>query len=92
MRLSTYVFGVPAVVIAGALAIANRQSVVFSLDPFSSDHPALAFSLPLYLLMFFALALGIVLGGATQALSRLWGGRARKPLPPVRGGPKSGPG
>ena len=92
MKLSTYVFGVPAVVIAGALAIANRQSVVFSFDPFSSDHPALAFSLPLYLLLFVAVALGIVLGGAAQAFSRLRGGRTKKPLPPARPGPRSPPG
>ena len=89
MKLSTYVFGAPAVVIAGALAIANRQDVVFSLDPFSADHPALAFRLPLYLLLFVILGLGILLGGMAHALTRRRNGRVKSALPPSRTGLKS---
>ena len=34
--------GVPAVVVAVVVAVANRQSVIFSLDPFSQISPAFA--------------------------------------------------
>lgn len=70
MRLSTYLLGVPAVVAAAVVAVANHQSVVFSLDPFSPDASALSFSAPLFLLLFAAVAAGVLLGGVTAALSR----------------------
>lgn len=88
MKLSTYVLGVPAVVIAAALAVANRQAVDFSLDPFSADHPALAFRLPLYLLLFVVLGIGILLGGTAHALAR-WRARPKSGLPMAKPGPKS---
>lgn len=89
MKLSTYVLLIPAVAIAAALAIANQQDVVFSLDPFSSDHPALAFRLPLYLLLFIILGLGVLLGGTAHALARLRSGRGGTALPPARSRPKT---
>lgn len=52
------------VVIAAIVAVANRQAVEFSLDPFSSE-PIVAFSLPLFLLVFLTFLLGVVLGGVT---------------------------
>lgn len=70
MRLSTYFLGVPVVVAAAVVAVANRQSVVFSLDPFSPGASALSFSAPLFLFLFAAVAVGVVLGGVTAALSR----------------------
>lgn len=76
MRLSTYFLGVPVVVAAAAVAVANRQSVVFSLDPFSPGASALSFSAPLFLLLFVAVAAGVLLGGVTAALSRR---KQRKP-------------
>jgi hypothetical protein len=79
VRLSTLVLLIPAALIAAVIAIANRGIVVFRLDPFSSEHPAVAFAMPLYLLVFLALLFGVILGGATVALSR-----ARRPAPPAR--------
>jgi uncharacterized integral membrane protein len=77
VKLSTYVIGVPAAVIAAVVAVANRQSVQFSLDPFSQERPALAFHLPLFAALFAALLIGVLLGGFASLL-----GRARRRRPP----------
>ena len=90
MKLSTYVIAVPAVVIAAALAVANRRDVVFSLDPFSQSHPSIAVEMPLFVLLFLVLVLGILLGGAASALSRLW--RNRRRLPTKTSKPNTPPG
>ena len=70
MRLSTYAIGVPAVVVAVVVAVANRRTVVFSLDPFSQTSPALALRLPLFLLVFVILGLGVLLGGERSRKGR----------------------
>ena len=52
--------------VAGALvawAIANRQAVVVSFDPFDPANPAYTLALPLYLLVFAILIAGVVVGG-----------------------------
>jgi hypothetical protein len=62
--------------LAGALvgwAVANRQSVVVSFDPFDSADPAYAITVPVYLLGFAILIVGVVLGGiATWLRQRKW--------------------
>jgi len=68
---------VPAVFVAAVVAVANRHDVTFRLDPFSSDNPAIAFSMPLFLLVFLTFLGGVLLGGATVALRR----RPRSPRP-----------
>ena len=52
------------------VAVANRQIVTFSLDPLSTNYPSIAFTMPLYLLVFFAVLFGVLLGGASVALNR----------------------
>ncbi len=54
---------VPLAVILIAFAVANRQVVTVSFDPFSSSEPAYAATLPLFVVMFGALILGILIGG-----------------------------
>ena len=44
---------VPLAVIIIAFAVANRQTVTVSFDPFSGHDPAAAVSLPLFALVFF---------------------------------------
>ncbi len=51
------------------LAVANRTPVTLTADPFRAD-PAYSVTLPLYAVIFAALALGVVLGGVARALSR----------------------
>jgi uncharacterized integral membrane protein len=55
---------VPIFAIVVALSVANRAPVVFSLDPFSGEDPALSASIPLYWLLFGAVAIGVLIGGA----------------------------
>jgi len=70
MKLSTYAVTVPAFVIAAVLAVANRQIVQFSLDPTSTTAPAIAVTMPLYLLLFLAVLFGVLLGGLVVAIRR----------------------
>jgi hypothetical protein len=75
MKFSTLLLSLPIVLVAVVIAIANRGPVVFGLDPFSPDAPALSFVMPLFLLVFLVFFLGVVAGGATVALRR---NRARR--------------
>ena len=70
MKLSTLLVLVPVAVIAAILAVANREEVVFKLDPFAADDSAVAFVMPLFLLVFLSFLLGVLVGGATIALRR----------------------
>ena len=64
----------PLSLIIVLFAIANRTPVTISLDPFSQDAPILAYTLPLWVVLFGAVAVGIVIGGlsawAVQAKHR----------------------
>jgi uncharacterized integral membrane protein len=71
VKLSTYVFGVPAVAIAAVVAVANRQTVHFSLDPTSQTAPAIVFDVPLFVLLFIVLVMGVLLGGIANSISRM---------------------
>jgi hypothetical protein len=70
VRLSTYLFAIPIVLIAAVIAVANRGAVVVSLDPFSRANPAIAFEMPLYLALFIVFGLGILLGASVAAIGR----------------------
>jgi hypothetical protein len=63
MRLTTWIVGVPVAIAAIWIALANRQAVELSLDPFSQAAPALIVQMPLYLLLFLAILAGVLLGG-----------------------------
>ncbi len=67
------------------LASANRHPVTISLDPFSSDSPALTFTPPLYLVILFALIAGVIVGGiATWLKQARWRRQARRRKAEVR--------
>ena len=53
----------PLAIIIIAFAVANRQAVTVSLDPFSTDAPAASLTLPLFALVIVLLILGVVIGG-----------------------------
>ena len=62
-----------------AFAVANRQIVTVSLDPFDQVNPALVFAQPMYLLIFVLLIGGVVLGGCAAWLRQTrWRTRARR--------------
>ena len=65
------------------LALANRQVVSFSLDPFSPEDPSFRFQAPLFVLLMGAIGFGILLGyirsvvttiinGLTQNMNRIF--------------------
>jgi uncharacterized integral membrane protein len=62
-----------------SFAVANRQVVTVSLDPFDQANPALVLSQPLYLVAFGLLVAGVVLGGCAAWLRQSkWRTRARR--------------
>jgi uncharacterized integral membrane protein len=61
-RLVTVLVLIPLAIVLVALAVANRASVAFTIDPFNPGNPGLTTSLPLFVLLFAALALGLVVG------------------------------
>jgi len=61
-RVLLVVVLVPLAVVLIALAVANRAPVAFTLDPFNPGNPALTLSLPLFVLIFAALVVGLILG------------------------------
>jgi uncharacterized integral membrane protein len=78
-RIVTAVIVVPLAVIIIAFAVANRQSVTVSFDPFSAANPAYAATLPLFILIFVLVILGVIVGGIAAWLRQSkWRRTARK--------------
>ncbi len=78
-KLVTALILVPLVIIVVTFAVANREIVTISLDPFESAQPAFAFKIPLYLLIFALLAIGLLTGGLiTWIKQHKWRSRARR--------------
>jgi uncharacterized integral membrane protein len=78
-KLVTLLILVPLVILFVTFAVANREIVTISLDPFDSAQPAFAFKSPLFLLIFALLAGGLVAGGLiTWIKQRKWRSRARR--------------
>src|ERR1700731_2626417 len=62
-----------------SFAVANRQIVTVSFDPFDHANPALVFAQPMYLLVFVLLIGGVVVGGCAAWLRQTkWRSRARR--------------
>lgn len=74
-RLVTILILVPLAIVLVALAVANRAPVAFTIDPFNPGNPGLTLSLPLFVLLFAALALGLVVGSLATWLRQ---GRYRR--------------
>ena len=78
-RIVTALILLPLAIIVISFAVANRQSVVVSFDPFDQAHPALTRALPLYLLMLVLLIGGVVVGGiAAWVRQAKWRRAARR--------------
>ena len=70
---------VPLAVIIVAFAVANRQIVTVSLDPFSAEHPAASLTLPLFAVVIVLLVLGVLIGGIAAWLRQSkWRRTARR--------------
>src|SRR5688500_14811950 len=66
---------VPLAIILIALAVANRGAASFTLDPFNPCNPALTWQMPLFVLLFAAIALGMIVGSLATWVKQ---GRYRK--------------
>jgi len=71
-KIVTGIIVVPLAIIIIAFAVANRQMVTVSFDPFSSTTPAYAANLPLFVIIFIVLILGVIVGGVGS-----WIGQAK---------------
>jgi uncharacterized integral membrane protein len=70
---------IPLAIVIVAFAVANRQIVTVSLDPFSSEHPASSLTLPLFALIIVLLIAGVVIGGVAAWLRQAqWRRTARR--------------
>src|SRR5690606_21637714 len=69
---------VPLAIVIVVLSVANRHDATLSLDPFSAGGPVLSLTAPLYVLLFAALLVGVVVGGiATWLRQGRWRRMAR---------------
>lgn len=64
----------PVAVLVILLAVANRGPVTLSLDPFAKGAPEIAATVPLYAVLFAAVAFGVLVGG----LATWFGAGARR--------------
>ena len=74
-RVVLIVIVVPIAVILIALAVANRQMTAFTLDPFNPGNMALTIQLPLFVMLFLALIVGMIIGSLATWMRQ---GRYRK--------------
>ncbi|MGA9323763.1 MAG: LapA family protein, partial [Xanthobacteraceae bacterium] len=78
-RIVAAIILVPVAVLIIAFAVANREAVTVSLDPFSGHDPAATVSLPLFALVIALLIIGVLIGGAASWLRQgKWRGAARR--------------
>ena len=59
---------IPLAIVIVALAVANRQPVSVSFDPFSVADPTVVLRLPLFELMFVLVIAGVIVGGSASWL------------------------
>lgn len=88
MKFLRWLLLVPVALFAILLAIANRQSVTFSLDPFDPVSPALGFTMPLALIVIVAMLIGILIGGlASWRQARAKAAQRHAPIMPPANAP-----
>lgn len=62
-RFISFLIGVPLAILLILFMVANRAPVTISLDPFAPETPALSVDMPLFIALFGALMLGVLVGG-----------------------------
>jgi uncharacterized integral membrane protein len=67
-KIVTAIIVVPLAIVIVAFALANRQTVTVSFDPFSSAAPAYAATLPLFAVILLVLIIGVLVGGCAAWL------------------------
>ena len=70
---------IPLAVIIVMFAVANREIIIVSFDPFDTARPAFALKMPLFMLIFALVGVGVVVGGIAAWLKQhKWRMRARR--------------
>jgi uncharacterized integral membrane protein len=70
---------IPLAIVIVAFAVANRQNVTVSLDPFNPDVPAASVTQPLFVVIVAVLILGVIIGGIAAWLRQSkWRRTARR--------------
>jgi hypothetical protein len=78
-KLFAFVILIPLAVIIAMFAVANRAIITVSFDPFDPAQPALALKLPMFVLVFILVGVGVVVGGLAAWLRQhRWRARARR--------------
>ena len=61
-RILNWIIGVPIAILVVGFAVANRQWVTISFDPFTREAPVASIGMPLWVLLFCGIFIGIVAG------------------------------
>lgn len=67
-KLVFWLILVPLAIVILMFAVANREIVTVSFDPFSTTAPAASVSVPLFVLIFVLVILGVIIGGVAAWL------------------------
>ena len=62
-KIVTALILVPLAIVLVTFAVANRQTVTVSFDPFDQAHPAFVLALPLFVLVLVLVIGGVIVGG-----------------------------
>jgi hypothetical protein len=78
-KFVTFVILIPLAIVIVMFAVANREIITVSFDPFDVAHPAFAMKAPLFALIFALVGLGVLVGGVAAWLKQhKWRARARR--------------
>jgi uncharacterized integral membrane protein len=78
-KIVTAIILIPLVVILVGFAVANRQAVTVSFDPFDATQPAYALTLPLFGIVLVMVIVGVIVGGIAAWLRQgHWRRNARR--------------
>ncbi len=69
-RIVAAIVLIPVAVVLIALSVANREAAPLTIDPFHPGNPALTYTAPLFLWLFGALLLGVVIGSIATWLAQ----------------------
>ncbi len=67
-RILSWLLGLPALIVLLLFALANRHAVQLSFDPVTPEQPWLAIELPLWVVLFGGILLGLLAGGVAAWL------------------------
>jgi uncharacterized integral membrane protein len=78
-KIVSAVILIPLGLVLVALAVANREIITVSFDPFSATDPAFAVRAPLFVLVFVLVIAGVIIGGIAAWLRQSkWRRAARR--------------